>query len=116
MTLHSVSESSKYQYLERLRRFGLWLVKNGIRRFVDVKKADIDRFLSTSKSPNTINAYITVFKPFYREFLGKSQIVKGLKFHMEDLQPITPSEVLTPHEVITIAEQAGMHACITDFN
>ena len=107
MTLHSVSESSKYQYLERLRRFGLWLVKNGIRRFVDVKKADIDRFLSTSKSPNTINAYITVFKPFYREFLGKSQIVKGLKFHMEDLQPITPSEVLTPDEVIVIAEQAG---------
>jgi len=29
MTLHSVSESSKYQYLERLRRFGLWLAKNG---------------------------------------------------------------------------------------
>jgi integrase len=107
MTLHSVSESSKYQYLERLRRFGLWLVKNGIRRFVDVKKADIDRFLSTSKSPNTINAYITVFKPFYREFLGKSEIAKGLKFHIEDIQPITPSEVLTPHEVITIAEQAG---------
>jgi len=24
MTLHSVSESSKYQYLERLRRFGLF--------------------------------------------------------------------------------------------
>jgi site-specific recombinase XerD len=107
MTLHSVSESSKYQYLERLRRFGLWLVKNGIRRFVNVKKADIDRFLSTSNSPNTINAYITVFKPFYREFLGKSEIVKGLKFHIEDLQPITPSEVLTPHEVIVIAEQAG---------
>jgi len=41
MTLHSVSESSKYQYLERLRRFGLWLVKSGIGRFVNVKKADI---------------------------------------------------------------------------
>jgi len=31
MTLHSVSESTKYQYLERLRRFGLWLVKNNIK-------------------------------------------------------------------------------------
>lgn len=90
MTLHSVSESTKYQYLERLRRFGLWLIKNNIRSFVRVKKADIDRFLSTCTTSNTINAYITVFKPFYTEFLNKPDIVKGLKFHIEDIARASP--------------------------
>jgi len=34
-------------------------------------------------------------------------VVKDLKFYAEDLQPITPSEVLTINEVIKIAEEAG---------
>jgi len=102
-----VSESTKELYLQRLRMFGLWLIKNGMKSFTSVRKADINRFLSNHDKNNTKNGYITSLRPFYRDFLNKPDVVKDLGYYAEELEPITPSEVLTPEEVVTIAEKAG---------
>ncbi|MCJ7632111.1 tyrosine-type recombinase/integrase [Candidatus Bathyarchaeota archaeon] len=102
-----VSESTKELYLQRLRMFGLWLIKNGIRSFTNVRKADVNRFLSNYDKNNTKNGYITALRPFYKAFLNKPDVVKDLGYYAEELEPITPSEVLTPDEVVTIAEKAG---------
>lgn len=56
---------------------------------------------------STINAYTTTFKPFYERFLNKPGVVKSLKFYTEDLQPITPSEILTIKEVVKRANEVG---------
>jgi site-specific recombinase XerD len=107
LTMHNLSEGTKEQYLQRLRQFGKWLMENGHKSFEQVDKSTIDLFLSGHKNKGTINTYITVFKPFYSIFLNKPEPVSGLKFYIEDLQPITPSEVLSPDEVVRIAEECG---------
>lgn len=101
-----VSESTKELYLQRLRKFGLFLMKNGIRRFTNAKTTDILRFLASYKD-NTKNSYMITLKPFYRDFLNKTELAKGLKYYSLELEPIVPSDVLTPEEVIAIANEAG---------
>jgi integrase/recombinase XerD len=101
-----VSEESKAHYLQKLRKFGLWLETQGIKDFTSVKKNNIDCFLDLYDKNNTKNSIITAIKPFYH-FLGKKSVVKDLTYYSEELEPITPSDVLTPDEVIRIAEQAG---------
>jgi len=100
-----VSEGSKAHYLQKLRKFGLWLMKQGIRNITSVKKSHIDRFLATYNKNNTKNSIITALKPFYRDFLNKPSIVEDLGYYAEELEPITPSDVLTPDEIVRIAEQ-----------
>lgn len=102
-----VSESTKELYLQRLRMFGLWLMKQGIKRFIGVEEVHINCFLATYDKNNTKNGYITALRPFYRDFLNKPDVVEGLKYYAEELEPITPSDVLTSNEVIVIAEKAG---------
>jgi integrase len=106
-TMHNLSEGTKEGYLVRLRRFGLFLIEHKVDSFEDADKRVVDGFLSSLKSHNTVNGYLTTLKPFYREFLNKKAVVKGLKYHLEELQPISPSELLTPDEVIRIAEECG---------
>lgn len=106
LSLH-VSELSKEQYLCRLRKFGLWLRENGLRSFTDAEKAHINRFLAMYKKNNTKNGYLTTLIPFYRDFLNKTEVITGLNYYNEELEPITPSDVLTPDEVVKIAEKAG---------
>jgi len=101
-----VSDSTKELYLQRLRMFGLYLMKYGIKSFTNVSKADVNRFLSNYDKNNTKNGYITALRPFYN-FLNKPDVVKDLGYYAEELEPITPSEVLTPDEVVAIAEKAG---------
>ena len=102
-----VSESTKELYLQRLRVFGLWLVKNEIKRFTDVKAFHFNLFLSTYDKNNTKNGYITALKPFYKAFLGRPSVVKDLEYYDEEMEPITPSDVLTPDEIVAIAEKSG---------
>ena len=106
LTLH-VSESSKETYLQRLNVFGRWLIKNGIKRFTDIKETTINRFLANYDKNNTKNGYLIALKPFYKDFLNMVDIVKDLDYYAEELEPITPSEVLTTDEVIKIAKKAG---------
>jgi site-specific recombinase XerD len=102
-----VSESSKGLYLVRLRIFGLYLIKNGIKSFTNAKKTDINRFLANYDKNNTKNVYITALRSFYKGFLNKTDVVKDLGYYDVELEPITPSEVLTPEEIIALANEAG---------
>ena len=112
-TLHNylltlrVSESSKETYLQRLRVFGRWLIKNGIKSFTDIEKTTINQFLANYDKSNTKNGYLIALKPFYKDFLNRVDVVKGLEYYSEELEPITPSEVLTTDEIIKIAKKAG---------
>jgi integrase/recombinase XerD len=106
-TMHNLSDGSKEGYLVRLRRFGLFLMEHNCEAFEDADKEEVDEFLSGFKSHNTVNGYITTLKPFYREFLKREGPVKGLKYYLEEIQPISPAELLTPDEVIKISEECG---------
>lgn len=108
VSLH-VSELSKEQYLCRLRKFGLWLRESGLRSFAEARKAHINRFLAMYKKNNTKNGYLTTLIPFYRDFLNKTEVIKGLNYYNEELEPITPSDVLTPDEVVKIARARARH-------
>jgi len=83
LSLH-VSELSKEQYLCRLRKFGLWLSENGLKSFIDAEKAHINRFLAMYSKNNTKNGYMTTLIPFYRDFLNKTEVIKGLNYYNED--------------------------------
>jgi len=73
-----VSEGSKAHYLQKLRKFGLWLIKQGIRNFTSVKKSHIDFFLATYDKNNTKNSIITALKPLYRDFLNKPSVTEDI--------------------------------------
>ena len=101
------SESTKEHYLSFLRKFGLWLIRKGKRNFIEAEKSDIDQFLANHNKNNTKNNIITVLKPFYRDFLNRPKIVEGIDYYREEQEPITPSEVLTPEEIIQLANEGG---------
>jgi len=79
-----VSESIKELYLQRLRTFGLWLMKQGIRRFTSAEKGHINCFLATYNKNNTKNGYITALRPFYRDFLNRPDLVGSMKYYQEN--------------------------------
>lgn len=106
LTLYNISETSRVLYLTKLRVLGLSIMKKGGKSFTSIKKADMDRFLSAFPNKNTLNTYITTLKPFYN-WLNKGEVVKHLKFCGGEIRPITPSELLTPEEVIKLANEAG---------
>lgn len=106
LSLHGIKESSKDDYLSKIKMLGRFLAKRGITRFEDANKIDIDLFLSRYKNENTLNLYIYVFKSFYK-FLNLSEVVSHLKLYTIELEQITPSEILTPEEVIELANESG---------
>jgi hypothetical protein len=83
-----------------------FLENRGINRFGEVTKTDIGQFLSTKRTQNTRNLYIFIIKNFYTDYLGKEELVKYL--HQRPMkEAITPSELLTPEDVINLAKEAG---------
>lgn len=105
LSLHGVRESTKVNYLGRIEWFAGFLARQGILQFEKVSKRDIDLFLSGYKNPNTKNLFIQVLRSFYKDL--KPEVVSHLKIYQVELEEITPSELLTPEEVIKIAEEAG---------
>jgi site-specific recombinase XerD len=100
-TLHRASAKSKLVYLERLKRFGVFVGKP----YEEVSRQDIDRFLSSITSDNQYNNFVVTFKRFF-SWLGKGEIVKDLKMRNVDLT-IPASELLTHEEVIELANKTG---------
>lgn len=107
LSLHNVSEATKEKYASYLRQFARYLLDNGITRFEDVSRSDVDRFLSTIKKQNTRNFYIFVIKNFYKSYLGLEEKVKHLRQKPSEQLNITPSELLTPEDVIALANECG---------
>lgn len=106
LSLHNISDNSKEHYSARLKIFVSYMVNKGITNFNDVKRTDIGQFLSSKRKPNTRNIYIFLIKSFYSNYLGKANLVQQLHQKPEE-ETLTPSELLTPDEVIVLANEAG---------
>jgi site-specific recombinase XerD len=106
LSLHNISDKSKEQYSALLKIFVRDLIKKGITSFNDVKRTDIGQFLSSKRKPNTRNLYIFLIKSFYTIYLGNDKIVEHLHQKPEE-ETITPSDLLTPDEVVCLANEAG---------
>jgi site-specific recombinase XerD len=105
-SLHQVSEETKSHYRALLNQFAAYLVGKGIKSFEDVSKTEIGQFLSSKKTSNTRNIYLFLIKSFYSNYLGKEKLVQHLH-QKPERETITPSELLSPEEVITLANEAG---------
>jgi site-specific recombinase XerD len=106
LSLHGVRENTKHDYLTKIKLFGIFLSKQGIMTLEDASKHDIDLFLSKYANENTKNLFIHAFRSFYR-FLNKEEVITHLKFYKVELEEITPSEILTPEEVVELASESG---------
>ena len=107
LSLHNVTDGTKEQYASYLNCFAKYLKTNGIHNFEDVTKRDIDHFLSTKQKQNTRNLYIFIIKSFYKNYLDMEAKVKHLHQKQSEQLNITPSELLTPEEVIELANETG---------
>jgi site-specific recombinase XerD len=80
LSLHSVKENTKHDYLSKTKMFGIFLAKHGMVRFEDANRTDIDLFLSRYDNENTLNLYIHAFRSFYN-FLNRQETVSHLKLY-----------------------------------
>jgi site-specific recombinase XerD len=106
LSLHGIKERTEDNYLSKVKMLGTFLTKHGIMRFEDANSRDIDFFLSQYNNESTLNVYIHVFRCFY-DFLNLPEVVSHLRLYYIELEQITPSETLTPDEVISLANEAG---------
>jgi len=106
LSLHGIKENTKNDYLSKVKMLGIFLTKQGIMRFEDANSTNIDFFLSDYKNENTLNVYIYVFRSFYN-FLKRPEVVSHLKLYRIELEQITPSEILTPEEIVALANEAS---------
>ena len=106
LSLHGISENTKDDYLSKVKRLGIFLTKRGIMRFEDANCIDIDLFLSKYNNENTLNLYIYVFKSFYN-YIKRPEVTEHLKLYKIELEQITPSEILTPDEVMKLANETA---------
>jgi len=107
LSLHGLGENSKEIYLGQMRTFGRFLISRGIKRFEDATRKDIDLFLSRYKKDNTKNGYVTRLKYLYGKLLKQSELVEHLKIVNHDIEPVTPAELLTPDEIVKLANEAS---------
>ena len=106
LSLHGVNETSKESYKSIIRTLGRFLKNREVERYEDAKSKDIDLFLSNYKD-STKNVYIIRLKHFFGTFLKQPALVEHLKLSKVDLEPITPAELLTPEEVVKLANNAS---------
>lgn len=106
LSLYGVKESTKDDYLTKVRMLGIFLTKHGIMRFEDAHRKDIDLFLARYDNEGTLNFYIHVFRGFYN-FIKRPEVVGHLRLYKIELEQITLSELLTPDEVVKLANGAS---------
>jgi len=106
LSLHGIKDTTKSFYISKTKILGVFLAKRGITRFENTKSIDMDLFLSQYGNKHTLNVYIYVFKQFYN-FLNSPDAISHLKYYKIELEQITPSETLTPEEIIAIANEAS---------
>lgn len=106
LSLHGIKESTKDDYLSKIKMLGIFLAKHGIMRFEDANSTNIDFYLSKYDKESTLNFYIHVFRTFYN-FIKRPEVIRHLKLYKVELEQITPSEILTPDEVVKLANGAS---------
>jgi len=107
LSLYGIKEDSKAVYISKIKVLGRYLTKKrGLTKFEDAKPIDLNLFLAQYTSEYTLNVSIYVIKSFYN-FLQLPEITANLKLYKIQPEQITPSETLTPEEVIKIANEAS---------
>jgi integrase len=101
--LHGIREDTKEDYVNRILLFGNFLVERG-KTFDNADSKEIDLFLSGFPNPGTKNNFIISFRAFYSV---KPKLTKHLKLYDVELAPINPADILSPEEVMQIAQEAG---------
>ena len=103
-TKHRASARSKLVYVHWLRMF----IKAVGKEFDEVTREDIDSYLSAVKTDGTYNNTVTILKKFYkkRKDLKLNDEDEGLKHRKYDMS-IPTSELLTPEEVVKLANATG---------
>jgi len=106
LSLHGIKDSTKDDYLSKIKMLGIFLAKHGIMRFEDANSTNIDFYLSKYDKESTLNFYIHVFRTFYN-FIKRPEVIRHLKLYKIELEQITPSEILAPDEVVKLANGAS---------
>jgi len=107
LSLHGICEGSKVNYKSQVKTFRRFLMNLGIKRFQDASSKDIDLFLSNYPKDSTKNVYVVRLKHLYSTFLKLPSLIEHLKITNNELPPVTPSELLTPDEVVKLANNAS---------
>lgn len=102
-SLHNAKLTTKLDYLVRLKKLGEHAQRRGVKKFEELTKTEIDLFLSRLKTVGTRNAYISGMKTFYR-WLGHEEIVKDFKPKKNRNNNITPSQLLTPEDIVKLTK------------
>jgi integrase/recombinase XerD len=107
LSLHGIKEDSKAAYISKIKVLGRYLTKDrGLIGFEDAKAIDLNLFLSRYSSEYTLNTSIYVIKKFYT-FIKLPEITENLRLYTIQPEQITPSETLTPDEIIALANEAS---------
>ncbi|MFC1486384.1 tyrosine-type recombinase/integrase [Thermoproteota archaeon] len=107
LSLHGIMENSKALYISKIKMLGRYLTqKRKITRFEDAKTIDLDFFLAQYNNKYTLNVTSYVIKKFYT-FLNLPELTTNFRLYPIQLEQITPSETLTPEEVIKLADEAS---------
>jgi len=101
--LHGIREDTKEDYVNRILLFGNFLVERD-KTFESADRHDIDLFLSGFPNVGTKNNFIISFRSFYT---AKPELVSHLKLYDVELAPINPADILSPEEIVQIAQEAG---------
>lgn len=107
LSLHGIMENSKALYISKIKVLGRYLTqKREIARFEDAKAIDLNLFLAQYDNKYTLNVCSYVIKKFYK-FLNLPEVTNNFRLYPIQPEQITPSETLTPEEVIKLANEAS---------
>ena len=94
-------------YISKIKVLGRYLTqKRKITRFEDAKAIDLNLFLAQYNNKYTLNVTSYVVKKFYA-FLNLPELTTNFRLYPIQPEQITPSETLTPEEVIKLANEAS---------
>ena len=100
-SLTHTTPRTRLHYLDCLKKLGLSLEKP----YEQMTKGDLSDFLDGIKKAGTYNSVLIPIKSFFK-WLGREEVVKDLKQKKTRLS-ISPSELLTPEDVIKLASAMG---------
>jgi len=107
LSLHGIMENSKALYISKIKVLGRYLnQEREITRFEDAKAIDLNLFLAKYNNKYTLNVTSYVIKKFY-SFLNLEALTTNFRLYPIQPEQITPSETLTPEEVIKLANEAS---------
>ena len=100
-SLSNTIARTRYIYIQRLMKLGTRINKP----YEEMNNEDLCDFFYSIDKDGTYNSYLQTIKKFF-EWLGKKETVQNLKQRKTDIS-ISPSELLTTEDVISLASATG---------